>query len=663
MKKFLRSGSSIRFSHIRTKLISAFALILIIPIVIVGALSFLTAKNTVEQEMLAGINQNLNLLNSSINNEIESKIQNVDYYAQTIPSDLMDENNVTELRKQFDQYVKHHPEIATIYVATDEGVFIQEPNVEVSADFDARERAWYKEAKEKNGEAVISDPYVSVSTDSMVLAISQTTKDGKGVMAVDIDLAYLQKLTNQVKVGDGGYAFLLDENKTYIAHPLNEAGSEASLDFYNKMYEQNQGEFTYEYKGEQRIMNFITNDLTGWKLAGNLVTAEISSHTATILKTTIIVMLLSVFIGSIAVFFIIKSIITPLNKIKEKAITISQGDLTEPIEIKTNDEIGQLGRAFNEMQDSLRNLVQRLENSAKQVTDASEELSANAEQTSLATEQVTLAIQEIASSAETQTHKVEENAHSLERVTAGVSQIAKSSTKVSALSHHAMQYAEDGGQAVQNTVAQMQSIYDSVTESNQVIKLLNERSKEVNSILSVITNIADQTNLLALNAAIEAARAGEHGKGFSVVAEEVRKLAEQSQQSAKEIYEIIDRIQIDTGNSVTIMARVMEDVQNGVKVSNDAIDKFNNIIQSTKEMTPQMGEVSAAAQQMIAAIQEVTESSNELAAIAQENAATSEEVAASTEEQLASMEEISSSSKYLSSMAEELNGLVSQFKY
>jgi len=652
-----------RLSHIRTKLILAFALILIIPIVIVGTLSYITAKNTVEQEILAGINQNLNLLDSSINNEIESKIQNVDYYAQNIPSDLTDENNVKELRKIFDLYFQNHPEVATIYVANDEGVFIQEPNVEVSADFDARERPWYKEAKEKNGEAVISDPYVSVSTDSMVVAISQTTKDGKGVMAVDIDLAYLQKLTNQVKVGDGGYALLLDENKNYISHPVNAAGSEATGDFFSKMYEKDQGEIKYEYNGEQKIMSFRTNELTGWKIGGNLVTAEISSRAASILQKTLIVMLLSVVIGSLAVFFIIKSIIKPLNEIKEKAILISQGDLTEPIEIKSHDEIGQLGKAFNEMQDSLRSLVQGMEKSAKHVADASEELSTNAMQTSSATEQVTLAIQEVASSAEKQTRKMEENALSLDKVTEGVVRIAENSSKVSALSHHTMQYAEDGGKAVQDTVSQMQSIYESVTESNQVIKLLNERSKEVHSILTVITGIADQTNLLALNAAIEAARAGEHGKGFSVVAEEVRKLAEQSQQSAKEIYAIIERMQSDTDSSVTIMARVMEDVQHGVTVSNDAIDKFNKIVSSTKEMTPQMEGVSMAAQQVTAAIQEVTVITNELTAIAQENAATSEEVAASTEEQVAAIEEISTSSRSLSNMAEELNGLVSKFTY
>ncbi|WP_394237091.1 methyl-accepting chemotaxis protein [Niallia oryzisoli] len=652
-----------KFRNIRTKLITAFAIILIIPILIVGGLSYITAKDTVEHEVLAGINESLNLLNTTITNEIESKMQNVEFYAQLIPSGLDQESNVTDLREKFAQYIQLNPEVTNIYVGTENGAFIQEPNVEMDPNYDPRERPWYQESMAQKGEVVISPPYVSASTNGMVVTLSQSTPDGSAVMAIDIDLAFLQDLTNQVKVGDGGYALLLDQNKNYISHPEHAGGSEAAEDFYNQFYEKEKGEFEYSLNGEQKIMSFMTNELTGWKLGGNLVSEEISNRTSSILNTSLIVMLASVLIGSIAVFFIIRAIIQPLNKIKEKAVTISQGDLTEAIEIKTNDEIGQLGMAFNEMQDSLRELVQKIETSAKHVTDASEELSTNAYQTGLVTEQVATAIQEVSSSAEKQTHKMEENTQSLHEVSQGVMRIAENSSKVSELSFHAAQYAEDGGKAVKNTVTQMQSIFETVTESNNVIKTLNERSKEVNSIVDVITGIADQTNLLALNAAIEAARAGEHGKGFSVVADEVRKLAEQSQHYAKEIYHIVERIQHDTEKSAVIMTKVMNDVQTGVQISHDAIDKFNHIINSTNEMTPQMQEVSAAAQQMAAAVEEVTAIANELSAIAEENAATSEEVAAATEEQLSSMEEISASSKSLSDMAEELYGAVSQFKY
>ena len=209
----------------------------------------------------------------------------------------------------------------------------------------------------------------------------------------------------------------------------------------------------------------------------------------------------------------------------------------------------------------------------------------------------------------------------------------------------------------------MDSIQKSVEESNSIIQSLYERSKEVSSILDVITGIADQTNLLALNAAIEAARAWEHGKGFAVVADEVRKLAEQSQKSVKEILKIVNGIQSDTEYSVQIMANVKEDVQQGVTISREAIEKFNKILQSMKENTHrQVTGVTHVAAEMLNAVQELNTSSDELSYVAKENAKVAEEVAASTEEQLASMEEISSAAKSLTNMAVDLRGVTQGYR-
>ena len=241
--------------------------------------------------------------------------------------------------------------------------------------------------------------------------------------------------------------------------------------------------------------------------------------------------------------------------------------------------------------------------------------------------------------------------------------IADISSAVTDLSQHATLQANEGGQVVQETKNQMQSIHSSVTDSNTKIQTLHERSQQITSILDVITSIADQTNLLALNAAIEAARAGEHGKGFAVVADEVRKLAEQSQESAKQIFELIRGIQTETEQSVNIMAKVSDDVQNGLRVTDEAIAKFQVIMTSMNEITPRMEEVSSASEQMSASVQEVTAVTEDLAFSAKGNAAASEDVAASTEEQLASMEEINASAQALAHMADELKQLVSQFKY
>ncbi|MEK3993319.1 methyl-accepting chemotaxis protein [Psychrobacillus sp. FSL K6-2365] len=657
MKKIFQA-----FRNLKVKLFVSFLLVLMIPGIFIGYLSYSTAKESVVNEILDGIEENLNLLNISINNMIQSKLHDVDTFSQKVSSTQYNFDSNPELSTQFGQYMQLHPEVELIYLGTETGLFIQEPNTKMSSDYDPKNRDWYKNAMTQEGKVVISDPYISATTNNMVVTVSKTTQDGSGVVAIDIKLTYIQELTNQVQIGDKGYALLLDAKKKFISHPTAEIGSEAGS-FYNNMYKHEKGNFEYVLNDDNKVMSYVTNEMTGWKIGGNVIYSEINEATAPILHKTGLVILLSIIIGIIAVYFIIKSVIKPIVKLREKALTISQGDLTENIIVNSKDEIGHLGDAFNTMLESLRSLIDKVEQTAEIVASSSEELSANAQQTSDTTEMVSTSIQEVSQNAEKQTNSVDSNAQSLAEITIGIDRIANHASKVSELSYEAITQAEMGGQAITNTVNQMSSIHTSVIESNTKINSLSVRSQEVRSILNVITEIADQTNLLALNAAIEAARAGEYGKGFAVVADEVRKLAEQSQQSAKDIHEIILGIQEDTESSVQIMARVTEDVQAGVEVSNDAIKKFTLIMQSMKEITPQMEDVSATAQQVSASVQETSHIANDIAILAQGNAATSEEVAASAEEQLASMEEISASAQSLSSMAQELKDVISQFKY
>ncbi|MFJ8259233.1 methyl-accepting chemotaxis protein [Peribacillus asahii] len=650
--------------NLRSKLIISFAFILIIPSISIGLLAYSSAKTAVEKEMMDSSDGKLALLNSTINNTIKPKINDINYFSENITSNMYKGIRSPELRQKFAQYAILHPEATSIFVGTEkDGLFIQEPAVSMDLDYDPRERPWYQDAMKNKGEVLISPPYQAAGTNDMVVTVSKAISDGSGVIAVSVNLKHLQKLANEVKIGHEGYTFLLDKQKTYIVHPTIKPGTKAEQVFVDKLYEKKTGQFEYQFNGREEKMNFTTNEVTGWKIGGTMYVSEISDSASPIFNRTLLVIVVAIILGALVVFFIIKSIIKPIKILKEKAITVSRGDLRERIDVQTTDEIGQLGQAFNDMQESLRTLIKQVEFSAEQVASSSEQLTANSEQTSVATELVAESIQEVAGSAERQTSGIDRNAQALTEISIGVSKIAESSASVLELSQHTSIQAEEGGKAVVNTRDQMNSIHESVVESDNMIQSLNERSQQIGAILDVITEIANQTNLLALNAAIEAARAGEQGKGFAVVAEEVRKLAEQSQRSVQQIFELIQGIQSDTESSVHIMKRVSDQVQDGVKVSDDAIGKFDQILQSVKKITPQMEEVSATAQQMSAGVQEVTATANEMAVIAKGNAETSEEVAASTEEQLASMEEISASAKMLSSMAEELKELITKFKY
>jgi methyl-accepting chemotaxis protein len=244
----------------------------------------------------------------------------------------------------------------------------------------------------------------------------------------------------------------------------------------------------------------------------------------------------------------------------------------------------------------------------------------------------------------------------------GVQEVAISAQNVSDSSVQASEKAREGNQAIQTAIKQMNHIHETVHGSAEIIKGLEERSKEIGQITRVITDISSQTNLLALNAAIEAARAGEHGRGFAVVADEVRKLAKQSNESAKQISDLISMIQVETNKAVQSMKTTTKEVIEGIDVVNTAGTSFEQIENVIKDVVSQIQEVSSEVEQMAFGTGQVVESINMIAKVSEETASRTQNISTATEEQSASMEEISASASSLSIMAEELQMLIRKFK-
>ena len=651
MKKFLKL-------NLRTKLFSAFLLILVIPSIILGAISYESTKKQIEFEQVNSAKSMVDLLNSNITDTIQPKTHDVGYLSKKVTSSLLDTSKNSTLRKVLDQYVNEHPEASMAYVGTAKGKMIRMPYFEYPKDYDPRERPWYKEALQSNGDVVITEPYISSTSGNLVITISKKLADGSGVVGVDIAIDKLEEIANKVKIGKLGYVSLIDKNGNYISHPHIKSGNAAKESYIKQVFSKSSGQTDYK---DQKIL-YQTNNETGWKIVGTTFKSEATKDAEATLNIELIVEIIFIVIGSILILFIVRSIIKPIDKLKANAHRLGAGDLTEEIAIHSNDEIGELAKSFNTMKNNLSSLIQKVNSSTSLVRSSSEELSASASQNIAAAQQIAAAMQQVTINTEQQTNNIEQNANSVEEIADGITVIAEEASEVSSLSVHATKQAEDGEQFIKQTVSQMDSIHQFVTTSDAKIKALYDRTKEIGAILDIIGDIAGQTNLLALNASIEAARAGEHGKGFAVVADEVRKLAESSQESAAKIASLITTVQQDSGEAVKTMIQTLENVQEGITISQNTAAKFKAIISSMRDITPKIENVSATSQQISASIQEMAATANMLNDHAKDNAAASEEVSASTEETLSSMEAMEASAAQLLNMSEELQDVVQQFK-
>ncbi|MEC1262238.1 methyl-accepting chemotaxis protein [Bacillus swezeyi] len=646
---------------IAKKLILSFLFILTVPIIVLSYSAYQTASSTLDTEIISSARENVEQLNEIIDQNISQKANAASHFSSLMKESTYKEKGNASIKEKFEQYAKLHPDVEGIFTGSKDGVFVRYPFQEMPSDYNPVERDWYKKAVEHQGEVVITNPYKTASTGTMVITIAKQNEDGSGVVAINMKIDELIKATERVKIGKSGYAFITSADKKFVAHPKNEAGSDVEGNWSEEVYAKEKGTFKYQLDGEKQ-MAFATNKQTGWKIGGTMYIDEVTEASQPVLHAALITLIISIVLGLILMVFMIRSITRPLSELVSSAKNISGGDLTQKINVRSKDELGQLGTSFNEMAESLRSLISVIQTSVENVASSSEQLTASADQTSKATEHITSAIEQFSNGNESQNEKVETSAQQLTDMNSRLLEMSKVSAAITESSAQSTDIAETGGELVQKTVGQMNSIDQSVKQAESVVKGLEGKSKDITAILRVINGIADQTNLLALNAAIEAARAGEAGRGFSVVAEEVRKLAEQSASSAKEIEGLIQEIVNEIGKSLDMFQNVNREVQSGLSITDETDTSFKQIYDMTNEIAGKLQTMNSAVEQLSQGSQEVAGAVEEIADVSRESSGSIQDIAASAEEQMASMEEISSSSATLEQMAEELRDLTKKFK-
>ncbi|PNU24681.1 methyl-accepting chemotaxis protein [Bacillus safensis] len=653
-----------RKPSISKKLVFSFLFILLCPIIVLAFSSYHTASTSLNDQIMQSAKENVEQLDKNITKVVKVKTDAADFFSKWITEKKLKQKGTTDIQERFEQFMSMNDDTEGIFVASSDGkVFSRYPNQKMPADYVATERDWYKDGWAKNGELSVSAPYPTASTGTLVITISKKLEDGSGVIAMNLDIANLVKESNSINIGKQGYAFISSPDRKYVAHPKKKAGTTLSGgEWLEKLYSQDQGSTSYMFEGKEKQMEFTTNKATGWKIVGTMFVSEVEEAAQPVFNMAAIILTGALIIGGILIFFIIRSITKPLSTLVSSSKKISQGDLTEKIDVRSKDEIGQLGTSFNEMSESLRDVIQAVQTSVENVASSSEELTASAGQTTKATEHITSSIETFSNGNENQSEMVEQSAAHLKQMNEGLNEVAETSDVITASSIQSKTVAETGGQLVEQTVGQMKTIDHSVKEAEGVINGLEHKSKDITNILGVINGIADQTNLLALNAAIEAARAGESGRGFSVVAEEVRKLAVQSSDSAKEIEKLVNEIVTEIETSQNMFKAVNEEVKNGLTITDQTKESFSQINEQTAEIAARINEMNTTVRELSKGSEQISKAVNEIADVSRESSASIQDIAASAEEQLASMEEISSSSTTLSQMAEELRDLIKKFK-
>jgi len=644
---------------IKAKLILAFATILLIPSLCIGWFSYKTAYNKVEENMLGSANESVVMLDHMLTQIITNTQKNVDFMAGRIALGGVGAVQGDEdpfARTMLDAYRATHTDVELAAVGTDKGVYINSPITAINAPgYDPRKRPWYINALENKGKPTVINPYISSNSGQVVVTVSQSVSDGHGIVSISLSLKELAKIANEIKVGKEGYVYILDQNSNVLVHPTLKPGSKAEGPIFEKMMEQKQGIMRYESEGQKRMAFFITNEQTGWLIGSTMPEAEIIAAARPILITTLGIVLLFIVIGSIIIYFVTLSITKPLQVLVDASEQISNGDLRVNIPITSQDEFGKLSISFNKMSNSLRKFLQ-------QMKQTGEQLSASAHESAQASTQVAESISDVAHSVELQLNAIDNTVSTIQDMSKSIEQAATTTKQVFKQSAEATEKAGAGSNAIDKAVNQMAQVEQTVNTSAQVVAKLGERSKEIGQIVDTISGIASQTNLLALNAAIEAARAGEQGRGFAVVADEVRKLAEQSQHAAKQIASLITEIQKDTDKAVVTMNDGTREVKVGAEVVDVAGKAFKEIVVLVTQVSERVKEFSSSTNHMSNGSQQIVTAMNKIDEMSKKVAGESQMVSAATEEQSASMEEIASASQLLLQAAQDLQNEVSKFK-
>ncbi len=670
---------------IKLKLIAGLLSVVAITMVGIFAIVAMTFSKESTNAHIEAAKGELSQVDYAISLFLDESKQNADMLAAMPVTSRIDELttthvNTTEKRKArpdaddkvgrdvveiFGVVQKSHPAYVEVFVGTEKGGFVSAlVDSDMPAGYDPRKRPWYKEAMQTPDAASVSKAYMSTTGEAVTSVMRVVKRDGKviGCVGMDISLKKLTDLVESIKIGEGGYMVLIQDDGVIMADPRHKdynfkKVAEVAGKHLDVLFKKGAGHAEFQADGKDYVGVVVTSPKTGWKLVGMIERAEIMAPVYKTLYMLLGIGLVSLLVLAGAIWFVAaRFILDPLMRVVAALGDISAAVYDHRIKHERKDEIGSIYDAINNTAEKLERNILEIEAKTRQAEEKSQaaeqatreaqearrlaekarsegmlqaaaRLESIVEAVTSASTQLSSQIDESSRGSENQAQRVAETATAMEEMNATVLEVAKNAGNAADTASDARGRAKQGSELLEKVVSGMNDVQRQTDLLKQDMGNLGKQAEDIGRIMTVITDIADQTNLLALNAAIEAARAGDAGRGFAVVADEVRKLAEKTMTATKEVGDAIGMIQQSTHHNVESVDKSVKLIESATVLTNQsgsALAAILNLVDSTSD---QVRSIATAAEEQSAASEEINKSIEDVSVISSETSRNMQEAA------------------------------------